>query len=174
MDHEIFDQSQLAERFPGWHKIPKNSGLMGIFQPEGGILHPEKCIEAYINLARHSYRAQVNENETVTNVELKGKDEAVVHTKLQDGNLREYVTSRVILSPGPWLSGLINKSPSLAQVPALAKIAGLLNPERNVVIWYRPRIPQFYATEIFPVFVLEYLNEIYYGIYCFYSRFNKL
>lgn len=159
LDHEVLDQSQLAERFPGWHKIPKNANLKAIFQIDGGFLHPERCIETHIKLAR-ARGAHVHEQETVTSVDFSKKgDEVVVRTN-RGG---EYVASRVVLSPGPWLSGFIRSSNALSQIRSLDKISSLLDPQRNVVIWYQSRVPQLYATEVFPVFCLSYDNEFYYG-----------
>lgn len=160
LDHEVLTQSQLATRFPGWNKIPKSADLCAIFQPMGGFLHPERCIEAHSSLAQERHGAQVHEQETVTSVEFKnGGDEAIVRTNTGG----EYLTSKVVLSPGAWLTGLIKRSPALANINVLQKVARLLDPQRNVVIWYKSQFPQLYATEVFPVFVLDYQKKLYYG-----------
>lgn len=162
LDHEILDQSQLGERFPGWHKLPKNANLKAVFQIDGGFLHPERCVEAHVKLAR-ARGAHIHEQETVTSVEFsKRGDEVVVRTN-RGG---EYVAKRVVLSPGPWLAGLIRNSPTLSQIKSLEKVSSLLETQRNVVTWFQSRRPQLYATEIFPVFVIDYQDEYFYGRLC--------
>lgn len=139
--------------------MPKSANLKAVFQFDGGFLHPERCNEAHVQQAC-LHGAHLQENETVTNVEFrKGGDEVVVRTN----SGAEYVSAQVVLSPGPWFTDLVRSSPALLQVPALNKIASILEPQRNVVTWYRSYVPQLYATEVFPVFVLDYQNSVFYG-----------
>src|SRR5688500_6468549 len=46
--HEVLSAEQVAERFPGYRLPP---GFRALFQPDGGFLEPEKCIQAYATLA---------------------------------------------------------------------------------------------------------------------------
>lgn len=73
------------------------------------------------------------------------------------------MTSKLILSSGPWLGGFIKNSPALSKIASLQKISSILTPQRNVVIWYRSSTPELYRPSNFPVFVLDYNTDFFYG-----------
>ena len=162
LEHTILDQTQLKSRFPGWQDLPStNNSLHAVYQPDGGFLHPEKCVAAHVSLARTKYGAHVHENEQVLSVHVddNNKRECIVTT-----TRGEYVTPKLVLSPGPWLGGLIQTSKSLSRLNTpLALIAKCLNPQRNVVTWYKSQRPDLYAVANFPVFVLNHNEEFFYG-----------
>jgi sarcosine oxidase len=59
---------------------------------------------------------------------------------------------RLVLAPGAWMADL---------APPLA---GLAVPERQVLAWLRPRRPELFAPDRFPVFNLEVEEGRYYGL----------
>ena len=48
LEHEVWDSREISDRFPGY-QLPND--VIGLYQPEGGILLPEECIVAYVNVA---------------------------------------------------------------------------------------------------------------------------
>ena len=45
----MLDSSQVAQRFPGYRLPPS---FQTLYEPEGGLLVPEKCIEVHLRLAQ--------------------------------------------------------------------------------------------------------------------------
>lgn len=68
--HEILSQTQLMKRFPGWQNLPTSANLSAVYQHDGGYLHPERCVSAFVNLAKNKYGAHVREEETVESIEI--------------------------------------------------------------------------------------------------------
>ncbi len=158
LDHTILNREQLVGRFAGWQSIPANDDLYAVYQPTGGVLNPEKCNLQHIKIAK-AYGARVSENETVEDVVIYGQNDILIKTSKS-----EYLTSKVVLSPGAWLSDLIDRSKSLSSIKMFKTISNSLKPERNVVIWYKSQKPELYMPQNFPVFNLNYKNdEHYYG-----------
>ena len=48
LPHEVLTSAELTERFPGY-RLPRDT--LGVLQPSGGFLLPERCIVAYVNAA---------------------------------------------------------------------------------------------------------------------------
>src|SRR5262245_46002674 len=61
LEHELLDAAALTARFPGC-RLPES--LVAVFQPEGGFLHPEHCVEAHVNAAR-ALNATIHTHERV-------------------------------------------------------------------------------------------------------------
>ncbi len=159
LDHTILTPNQLKSRFPGWQDLPENARLWAVYQSDGGFLHPEKCVSTHVNLARTKYGAHVRENEKVLSLKMYDRNRLVLVKTCQG----EYLTSKLVLIPGPWLGGFINSSATLSQINILAQIAKILKPQRNVVTWYKSQRPELYGVGNFPVFVLNYNEEFFYG-----------
>ena len=49
LEHEVLDSRQVAQRFPGVRLPPS---FQTLYEPEGGLLVPEKCIEVHLRLAQ--------------------------------------------------------------------------------------------------------------------------
>ena len=49
LEYEVLNSRQLSERFPGY-RLPGET--MAVYQPQGGLLVPERCISAYARLAQ--------------------------------------------------------------------------------------------------------------------------
>lgn len=155
LEHVLLNSNELKEQFPGWKSV--NIDLHAVYQPDGGILHPEKCNQTHINQAL-KHGAHIRLNEKVTDVKIYSPTEVLVKT---DKN--EYLSKHIILTCGPWLGGFISKTESLKSSKALQIVSNLLQPQRNVVIWYRSTRPDKYQTHNFPVYCLDYNHSFYYG-----------
>lgn len=144
LEFELLTSAQLHARHPGY-ELP--SGMMAVFQPQGGLLVPERCVVAHVAGARRA-GATVVENQRVldwhasaTGVRVRTPDES-------------YDAARLVITAGPWARTL---------VPALVELAV---PERQVVMWTEVEDESLFALDRFPVFNLQASrddSEHYYG-----------
>jgi sarcosine oxidase len=141
LTYDELDSGALTARFPGY-RLPADA--VAIYQPDGGFLHPERCIAAHVELAR-SRGAVVRDRERVL-----GWDDV-------DGGVRVRTTSgtydgaRLILTAGPWTGSLVRPT------------ASLLFPERQVMLWTQPVRPALFEAGVFPVFYINLGEGPFYG-----------
>ena len=141
LEHEVLTSAELTARYPGYRLPP---GHMALFQPRGGFLLPERCISAHVAGALAA-GADVRARERVLGWEPDGDG---VRVTTERG---VYEGGRLVLVPGAWIASL---------VPALA---GLAQPERQVLGWFAPLDPALFAPARFPVFNLLVPEGRYYG-----------
>ncbi len=143
--HEVLNSRELNQRFPGY-RMP--GATMAVFQPQGGLLVPERCIAAYARLAqKHGATLQVGER--VLGWEVLPDERLLVRT--DRGNGCAYSADKLVLCGGAWAYKLL---------PALR---GKAIPERQVLIWLRARQPRLFAPERFPVWNALVEEGRYYG-----------
>jgi sarcosine oxidase len=141
LPHELLTGRELHQRFPGY-SLP--DAYRAVFQPDGGFLEPELCIQAHVRLAaRHGatmrYGARVQDWK-------QDRDGVVV--MLDHAEIR---AKQLVLSAGAWTPKVV---PSLAP---------LLQPERQVVGWFGVNEPTAFALGSFPVFVMTTPDGHFYG-----------
>ena len=141
--HEVLDSAQLSARFPGY-RMPAET--MAVFQPQGGLLVPERCISAHAELAAH-YGATVHTGERVLGWDILPDDRLRVRT-----DAATYDAEKLVICGGAWAYKL---------APALA---GLAVPERQVLIWLKPKKPEWFGLERFPVWNAQVEEGRYYGL----------
>jgi sarcosine oxidase len=141
LEHEVLTGRQINERFPGY-KMPHET--LGVFQPDGGFLVPERCIVSYVNAAI-ACGAEVHGRERVLDWEPLGSGVRV--TTERD----VYEAESLIITAGAWNHSLLNN------------LRGLLTPERQVLAWLQPTRPEYFAPTRFPVFNLLVDEGRYYG-----------
>jgi sarcosine oxidase len=141
IDHEVYSGAELALRFPGL-QLP--SRHVALYQPEGGFLASERCIETHVRCARAA-GAEVHVNERVLGWDISS---AGVRVRTDSA---DYRADRLIITAGAWLGELI---------PGLAALA---RPERQVLGWFDPIVPEHYAHGRFPVFNVAVEEGRYYG-----------
>ena len=139
--YEVLDADALKRRFPAY-TVP--SDTMSVVQREGGFLLSEKCISSYV-FAALELGAHINGREQVVDWE---PTDLGVKVETDKG---AYFTKHLVISSGSWVSSL---------VPQLLEFA---KPEKQVVGWFRPLIPELFAIEQFPVFGLEVKQGRFYG-----------
>lgn len=142
LPHEVLTSAQLTARFPGYH-FPAET--MALFQPEGGFLTPEKCIETFVAAAR-AHGADVHAREAVLEWETTAEGGVRVRTAQA-----VYEADKLVITAGAWAAKLL---------PPLKTLAV---PERQVLIWLEPRRPELFAPERFPVFNCVVEEGRYYG-----------
>lgn len=126
--------AELRERVPAFQPA---DDMVAIEEPRAGILFPETCIEAHLELARKA------------GAELR-MDEPVVGWRATDGGVEvttergRYAAGRLVLAVGAWLPGLIGE----LRLP--------LAVNRQVLHWFRPDPPtHLFDPERFPIFMWE-------------------
>jgi sarcosine oxidase len=139
--HEVLPGREVNERFPGY-ALPDE--YRAVFQPDGGFLEPERCIQAHVRLAR-AHGADVRTGARV--IDWRVERGAMV-IALDGGEVRG---KQVVLCAGAWTPVV---------VPALAP---LLRPERQVVGWFGISGEGTFDPKRFPVFVLTTPDGIFYG-----------
>jgi sarcosine oxidase len=115
--------------------------MSGFFEPRAGVLHPEGCVEAHLQLARAA-GADVRANEPVLEwTATKGRIRAIT----AEG---EYDAGRLALCAGAWNPALVDDETVSLQV------------ERQVMNWFTPaRSPELFALARCPVAMVEYASD---------------
>ena len=143
LDHELLDASAIASRFPAFH-LPED--FAGVLQPDGGYLLAERSVVAFVDGARRR-GAEVRSGEAVR--ELAGR--AATRSRS--------APTAASIAPRRWRSPPAPGRPSWCR-----EIADLARPERQVVGWFRPRRPELFEAERFPVFDILFEEGNYYGL----------
>jgi sarcosine oxidase len=139
--HEVLEPEALRRRFPGYGL---QAPLLGLYQPQGGLLAAERCIVAHVNTAlRHG--AHIHGREALQGWESRG-DGIVVRT-----SRGTYQAQRLVLTAGAWTHRLVTQ------------YKGTLQPERQVMIWMQPRVPAHFQVGAFPVFNMAVEEGTFYG-----------
>jgi sarcosine oxidase len=134
LSNEKMDASEIKQRFQIFNILDDE---IGVYDPNAGILFPEKCIEAFTSLAKRS-GAEFHFNEQLLKWEVK--DDKVI-AKTGEG---EYSADKIIFAAGPWLTQLL---PDL-KLP--------LQCERQVVFWFRSlQKPELFKAGRMPIFAWE-------------------
>jgi sarcosine oxidase len=139
--HQTLDAAEMSRRFPGY-RLP--SGMVGVYQSDGGFVLPERSIVTHI-MAAQSLGAEVHGCERV-----QSWREAGAGVEVQTDR-DVYQASRLIITAGPWAA---------QAVPALRTLAV---PERQVMIWAQPLRPELFAADVFPIFNMAAPEGRYYG-----------
>jgi sarcosine oxidase len=142
LDHQVLTSAELSLRYPGY-QLPKEH--MAVFQPDGGFLLPERCIEAYVAAAK-AHGAELRFDCPVSAWEPTKNG---VEVRVADA---VYSAERLVITAGAWMGKLM---PELAPV---------LQPERQVLIWTETRQSTWFKPTHFPVFTLSVPEGRFYGL----------
>ena len=140
--HEVLEPGELRRRFPGYGL---HTPLLGLYQPQGGLLAAERCLVAHVNVALH-HGAHIHGREVLQGWDSQG-DGIVVRS-----SRGTYWAQRLVLTAGAWTHRLV------------AQYRGMLQPERQVVIWVQPRVPAHFQVGAFPVFNMAVDEGTFYGL----------
>jgi sarcosine oxidase len=143
LPYELLNASQVRARFPAFHP---SDDMVGVVEPNAGILSPERCIETAIQLAR-ARGAELRTNEPLVRYAMDG--ETVVVTTARGS----YRARSLVLSVGAWMNDLVPEM----HLP--------LRVQRQVQYWFRPtRAPAQFTPDHFPIFISEYAPDMtWYG-----------
>jgi sarcosine oxidase len=140
LPHEVLDAAEIARRFPAYRLPPET---MGVLQPDGGFLLPERCIVAHASQALAA-GAEVHGRERVLGWE-PGREGVSVRS-----DRGVYEADRLVLAGGAWMDELMG-------------LGRLVTAERQVLAWFQPLRPELFVPSRFPVFNLGADEGHYYG-----------
>jgi sarcosine oxidase len=133
--HEVLTAGEVRRRFPAYR--PPDDAV-ALHEPRAGLLLPEACIGAWLDLARR-HGAELRLDEPVERWRAEG-DGVVVTTARGT-----YQADRLVLAAGPWMPELL---PDL-QLP--------LTVERQLFHWFQPSgAPADFGPERCPIALWEY------------------
>ncbi|MFJ4143904.1 N-methyl-L-tryptophan oxidase [Pseudomonas sp. NPDC089734] len=116
IDHEVLSAHAIRQRFPQFSPVLDTA--IGYFEPDGGYVRPERCIDVQLRLARE-HGAGILTDETVTRLQPRGQG---VHITTDKGSI---IADKVIVSAGMWSSELLG-----------APFEGLLRVCRQKLFWF--------------------------------------
>ncbi|MEY2505141.1 MAG: sarcosine oxidase [Verrucomicrobiota bacterium] len=130
---ETLSQGQVHERYPGLRLLPDEVGL---FEPDGGVLDPERAVRAHLQIARRA-GAELRFQVSMSSWEATASGVAI---RLGDGT--EVSAKTLILSLGPWFKKTMDA------------LGAPLRIQRNVQAWFSPALASYKAGH-FPAFLLD-------------------
>jgi len=139
---ELLNSAQISDRFPALHPDPDMSGVL---EPRAGILFPEKCIAAHLQLAK-KLGAHLRTNEKIHDwsEDPTGMTVRTAHAT--------YHTRKLIVAAGSWMPVLLAPFKRLFQV------------ERQVLLWFKALEPGLFTPDRFPIHLWEYeRDKMFYG-----------
>lgn len=141
LPHDYLGPAEVAARFPGFRM---SDDLMAVYEPKAGILAPEDCVGAHLDLAaRHG--AELRHGERVRSWAANGDG---VRVETDRGT---YAAARLVITAGPWAGELLG---------------GLAIP---LVVWrivnahFEPTRPDLFGVERCPVYFWQLPEGEYYG-----------
>jgi sarcosine oxidase len=131
--HELLNAPEIRSRYP---QFRLRDDELGYFEPGAGLVRPEACVAAQLELARRD-GAEINRDERVTEL-FPDANEVLIKTDRES-----YCASSVILSSGAWLPEFLGSD-----------VARIFRVFRQVMFWFAPRDGTFRPGR-FPVFIWE-------------------
>jgi len=139
---EDLTPAEVSRRFPAF-ALP--SDWQCLFQPDAGVLLPEKAIRLFVRSAEH-LGAEVALRTAVTTVVSRG---AEVELKLISGEIIRAASA--IIAAGPWLKDLV------------PELGARLHLTRQPLTWFKPLDQDCVAPHRMPVFLFEDKTDLIYG-----------
>jgi sarcosine oxidase len=117
---------------------------VGLLDPAGGLLLPERCVVAHAEQAQAA-GAVIRAREGVLAWESRADG---IHVRTERGTV---VAQRLVLAAGAWMEKLGAAPP------------GLLVPERQALAWFQPRRPELFSPAACPVWIVDAPTGQFYG-----------
>lgn len=140
---ELWDSKELQKRFPQF-TLPQNAEIM--FEPEAGLLYPDKAIEAMIRLSVNA-GADIRQQCPVRSWETSPTG-VIVHTA-EDS----FTADKLVITAGPWAGAMI---PGAQQHLTITQ---------QTLAWYAPPSNALSTAENFPCWLIavDGVPGAYYG-----------
>ena len=100
IDYEIFSADELRRRFP---LLKPRDTDRAYYEPSAGVLRPERCIDAQLELARQA-GATIHTGERVTGYDIGAQGVTVASERSR------YSADKLILSTGAWIGDFLPES----------------------------------------------------------------
>jgi sarcosine oxidase len=143
LPHQLLTANEIRQRFPAFQP---SGDMIAVWEPRAGILFPERCVEAHLQMARQN-GAVLQFDEPATKWERDGDGVRVVTSK------GEYRAQRLLITAGAWIGELI------------AELALPLTSERQVLLWFDPiSHSEHFEPQRCPIYIAEHEpNRFIYG-----------
>jgi sarcosine oxidase len=116
LQHEVLSCAEVTRRFPC---LRPEADMIAVYEPRAGILFPESCVRAHLELAR-SHGAEIHTHEPVLDWTADGTGVSVTTARAS------FRAEWLLISAGAWAPRL------------LADLAPPLTVERQVQFWFDP------------------------------------
>jgi sarcosine oxidase len=142
LPHAVLSAAEVRSRFPA---LQPTDEMVAVWEPRAGILFPEICIEAHLNMAR-KHGADLRTDEPAVNWEGDGGGVRVLTSK------GAYHAGQLVLSAGSWIQSLLRD----LKLP--------LAVERQIQFWFEPKHPVQFQPERCPIHIWEHEpGRFFYG-----------
>ena len=98
IEHELLDATQIRQRFAQFSQVADSA--IGYYEPGGGFVRPERCIDVQLKLAEH-HGATLYKGETVTQISSDAHGVTVTTDR------RTLQADKLVVSAGNWAGGLL-------------------------------------------------------------------
>lgn len=142
LEYESLSSAALSDRYPGY-QLPES--YEAVYQPDGGFLVPEQCIVAHVNRA-HDAGATIRARERVVGWRETGDGGVTVET-----DHATYDADNLVVTAGAWAPKFVEE------------LEGIAVPERQVLAWLQPEMPEHFEPEVHPVWNLQVPEGRFYG-----------
>jgi sarcosine oxidase len=134
LPHEQLSADEMRRRFPA---LRPAEGEVGVFEERAGVLFPERCIEAFLQLAT-GLGAELRHGEPMLGWHTRDGE---VEVRTSGGS---YTAGKLVLTVGAWASKLLD-------LP--------LKVERTPVVWFEPR-----RGLDLPIYIWDTGQSVFYGV----------
>lgn len=138
LQYEMLGSAELRRRFPAFAPAEHEVAL---YEPTGGYLRPERCIDAFLDLASQS-GAQMRHVEPVR---AWVASDAGVAVTTERGR---YLADQLVVTCGARITNVLGRS-----VPPVRA-------ERSPLFWIEPTTPELFAPERCPIYIWD---SFFYG-----------
>ncbi|HRW54347.1 MAG TPA: N-methyl-L-tryptophan oxidase [Phycisphaerae bacterium] len=142
LPHEIVDAGEIRRRWPTF--APEDADV-GVFETDGGFHLPERAIELHARFAAQQ-GADFRWSTKVRSWSATANDVRV------RTDTDEFVAKNLVVTAGAWLGELESE------------IGALLQVERQVQLWWKPKDPSLCRHDRMPAFIHFTGDRAYYGI----------
>jgi sarcosine oxidase len=139
IQHELLAAGDVARRFPALQRL---DDAVGVFEPGGGWLDPERCVAASLRVAAER-GVSLRFEEPLERWEADGDGVAVTTSR------DRYRARRLLLAAGPWMPGLLGGAGESLSV------------ERQVQHWFSAATPD--AARL-PIFIRQVPEGVFYAL----------
>jgi sarcosine oxidase len=141
LTHELLSAEEVQRRYPAFHLKEE---MIGVWEPRAGVLFPEKCIAAHLQLAQR-HGATLHGEEAVLAWQKEGESVLVVTDK------GRYSAGKLVISAGAWVQSFVRE------------LALPLQCTRQSLFWFEPKAQaEHFAPANFPIYILEHEPERYF------------
>jgi sarcosine oxidase len=140
--HELISEAALAERYRAFRRL---EGVVGVLEPGGGWLDPERCVAAGLAHAA-AHGIELRFDEPLLHWEPNGSGVTVTTVA------GRYTAGRLLLAAGSWMPGLLGE----------ARGGAYFSVERQVQHWFIPQDRA--ALAALPIFIRQTGDTVFYAL----------